>query len=224
MALEDTDTSNFKISYKTLYIGGTITLGLVIIFILIANFWSIHYEIRDIVAMITCGIVSTTLIYHAKNLKLNFEANKEKLEFDKQKFEEEKSIKEEESRKAKTIYSFEASTLWFKPDMARNVELSRKYLLENKDKLMHGPVIDVIKGLDEDVETRKSVVCVLNYFENLSLMIKNNIVDEDSIKNCFKTVFLDYFKVLRLYIDEVQKTSARYLMNYEDIAKKWDKN
>lgn len=224
MAIEYTDTGNFKISYKTLYIGGAITIGLVIAFIVIANSWSIHYEIRDIVGMITCGIVSTTLIYHAKNLKLNFEANKEKLEFDKKKFEEEKSIKEEENRRAKTIYSFEASTLWFKPDMAKNVELSRGYLLKNKDKLMNGQLGEVVAELDKDVETRKSVVCVLNYFENLSLMIKNNIVDENAIKNCFKTVFLDYFKILKRYIDEIQKTSTRYLMNYEEIAKKWDKD
>src|ERR1700743_334951 len=107
MALQYTDSGHIRVSYKTLYIGGIITIGGVVIFLIVAHSFNIRYEIRDIVAMITCGIVSTTLIYHAKNLKLNFDANQEKLDFDKKKFEEEKSMRIEEQKHKKIVYSFE---------------------------------------------------------------------------------------------------------------------
>lgn len=93
MNLKYTDAGHFRISYKPLYIGAIITVCGVTGFIIVAKAIDIRYEIRDIVAMITCGIVSTTLIYHAKNLKLNFDANQAKLDFDRKKFEEEKEAR-----------------------------------------------------------------------------------------------------------------------------------
>ncbi len=87
-----TDDGHFKLNYKTLYIGAIITIIGTTIFVFIANYIGLKYEVRDAVAMLTCGIVTTTLIYHAKNLKLNYDANQAKLDFDKFKFEEEKKI------------------------------------------------------------------------------------------------------------------------------------
>jgi hypothetical protein len=222
--LQYTDSSHIRVSYKTLYIGAIITCGGIIIFLIIAHACGIRYEIRDIVAMLTCGIVSTTLIYHAKNLKLNFDANQEKLDFDKKKFEEEKVMKKNEQQQKKIVYSFEASTLWFKADMAKHVEVARGFLLRNKDILLNGPIGNIVSEMDKDQEIRRAIICVLNYFENLSLMIKYDIADEETLKLCFKTAFVDYHKVLRRYIDEVQNTSRRYLMNFEEIAEKWSKN
>lgn len=55
-------------------------------------------------------------------------------------------------------------------------------------------------------------------------MIVHELIDENTIKLCFKTTFIDYHKVLRRYIDDIQMTSGRYLMNFEEIAKRWEKN
>lgn len=106
--------------------------------------------------------------------------------------------------------------------MANHVELSRKFLREHKEKLQdHKPIQEFIDELENNIEARKAVICVLNYFENLALLIKNDLVDENCIKDCFKTLFIDYLNILRKYIDEVQKESKRHLINYEEIAKKW---
>jgi mRNA-degrading endonuclease RelE of RelBE toxin-antitoxin system len=219
---EQVDTTNIKFKYSTLYWGAGITIIITTIFILVANYSGIEFEIRDIVAIMTCGIVSTTLVYHAKNLRLNFEVNKEKIQFDILKYEEEKKSKQSEKEKEKIAHAFHVSSLWFKPDMANHVELSRKFLREHKDKLQnHKPISEFISELESNIEARKAVICVLNYFENISLLIKNDLVDENCIKQCFKTLFIDYLKLLRNYIDEIQKESDRFLMNYEEIAKKW---
>lgn len=216
------DTTDISFKYSTLYWGAGITILICIAFIIIANITKISFEIRDIVAIITCGIVSTTLVYHAKNLRLNYEVNKAKIDFDKFKYEEEKSDKQIDIRKKKIAYSFQVSSLWFKPDMASNVELSRKFLRDHKDKLQdHKPISEFIAELENNIEARRSVICVLNYFENISLLIKNELVDEECIKDCFKTLFIDYLKALRRYIDEIQKESKRFLMNYEEVAQKW---
>jgi hypothetical protein len=218
------DSGNLNFSFKSLYAGVIITIFITVVFLVIADEVQLKFEIRDIVSILTCGIVSTTLIYHAKNLKLNFDANNERLIFDKWKFEKEIEYKKMEGEYKKKAYSFEVSTVWFKPEMAKNVEICRDFLLKEKGTLMNGTIQSFIKQLDENLDKRKAVICVLNYFENLSLMIRYDIVHEEHIKQCFKTVFLDYFKVLKRYIEVVQKTSGRYLMNYEEIAKRWDRD
>jgi len=218
------DDGNIKLNYKTLYIGSGVTIVGVLIFIWAANQTAVKYEIRDILAMLTYGIVSTTLLYHAKNLKLNYDANQAKLEFDKSKFEEEKAIKLKEQKSNKIVYSFEATTLWFKPEMGKHVEVARKFLNTNKKELNSGPIEVFKHKLNESIETRMAVTCVLNYFENLSVMIKRDILDEETIKSCFKSVFVDYYKALKRYIDEIQKKSSRYLMNFEELAQKWEKS
>ena len=222
MELQNIDTSHVKFKYATLYIGAAITVLLTAIFILLAINNNIHYEIRDIVSFLTCGLVSTTLVYHAKNLRLNYEVNKTKMDFDILKYEEEKISKQKDSGINKKLHSFKVSSLWFRPDMANHVELSRKFLREHKDKLLsHKPISEFIAELENNIESRKAVTCVLNYFENLSLLIKNDLVDEEALKQCFKTLFVDYLNVLRKYIDEIQKDSKRFLMNYEEIATRW---
>lgn len=222
MEIQNLDTSQIKFKYSTLYWGALVTIIFTTIFIFVANNYNISYEIRDVVAILTCGLVSTTLVYHAKNLRLNYEVNKAKIDFDKLKYTEEKISKEKDTEKSKTLYSFQVSSLWFKPDMANHVELSRKFLREHADKLKdHIPISEFISELENNIEARKAVICILNYFENISLLIKKDLVDEECIKLCFKTLFVDYLKLLRKYIDEIQKESKRFLMNYEDIAKKW---
>ncbi len=218
------DAINVKLKYSTLVFGGIITALITIVFIITAHFYHINYEIRDIVALITCGVVCTTLIYHAKNLKLNFEANKAKLDFDIFKYNQEKDRKITEQSQRKIAYSFEATAPWFRGDMSAHAELARAFLRTHKDELNNSPIANIKSKLESDTETRRAIACVLNYFENLSVMINEKIVDEDTIKKCFKTLFVDYHKVLRRYIDDIQSTSARYLLNFEDVAKKWERN
>lgn len=216
------DTANFNFNYSTLYIGGAISILICVIYIIIGKTYSFHIEIKDVISILTCGLVSTTLVYHAKNLRLNYEVNKAKIDFDKEKYNEEKKSKQADILRNKIAYSFQVSSLWFKPDMANHVELSRKFLREHKEKLEdHKPISEFIKELEGNIEARKAVICILNYFENIALLINNDLVDEESIKNCFKTLFVDYLKTLKKYIDEIQKESKRFLMNYEAIAQKW---
>ena len=222
MTPETIDITKIQFKYATLYWGTFITLICTTLFISICKYYDVNFEVRDVIAFVTCGLITTTLVYHAKNLKLNFEINKAKLDFDKKKYEEEKESKQKQNNIDKVSHSFQVSSLWFKPDMANNVELSRKFLRQHSEKLQkHKPINIFIDELENNLEERKAVICVLNYFENISLLIKNDLVDEDCIKQCFKTLFVDYLKLLRNYIDEIQKENSRFLMNYEALALKW---
>ncbi len=216
------DTTRLQFRYATLYIGTTITSVIAISFILLSLYLQQSVTVRDVTAIVTCGLVCTTLIYHAKNLRVNVELTREKIDFDRMKYAEEKALKVQEAEWNRLLHSFQVSSLWFKPDMANHVELARKFLRQHRDKLeVHVPINLFQQELENDLTARKALICVLNYFENIALLIKYGLVDEECIKLCFRTLFVDYLKVLSRYIDEIQKQNSRFLMNYEEIGKKW---
>jgi Domain of unknown function (DUF4760) len=58
----------------------------------------------------------------------------------------------------------------------------------------------------------------------MALLIKRNVIDENALKDAFKTLFCDYYRSMKPYIEDRQETSSRYYMSYVEIALKWDKN
>jgi len=174
-------------------------------------------EAKDVIALFTSGLVTTTLIYTAKNLRLNFEASQAKLQFDSDKFDYEKNAKSEEIRRKKIEYSFQVCSQWYSPAMAVHVELSRSFVRKHADKLRDHVIADFVNELEENLESRRCVISVLNYFENISLLIFKELIDKEIMRDSFKTLFCEYYKVLKPYIIERQKQSGRFLINYEVV-------
>jgi hypothetical protein len=68
----------------------------------------------------------------------------------------------------------------------------------------------------------------LNYFENIALLLSENIIEESSLKNCFQTLFLQYYDNLKEYIEELQRGNGghngKFLINFVTLCKKWQAN
>lgn len=218
------DVINFKSNFKTIWVGGIVTIivtGLVALIAYSTGNWN-TILLRDYVAVFTGGAVTTTLFYHAKNLKNNFDANQEKLNFDLAKFEYEKEEKARSSQNTKKILSVEICSWWFKPDMAPNVERVRCFLRKHETKLKdHKPIREFISALDNNIEDRQALVSILNLFEHIAILIKKELADEEILKDAYKAVFCSYYERLQRYIKKRQKKSVLYLINYEEIARKW---
>ena len=64
---------------------------------------------------------------------------------------------------------------------------------------------------------------LINYFEHISILVKNKHVEEDIIKDSFKTIFINTYTLLKPYIDNSQEASRKIWLNFECLAEKWSK-
>ncbi len=218
------DLLMIKSNFKTIWVGGIITIVLTALVALLSwltGNWN-TVPLRDYVAVFTGGAITTTLFYHAKNLKNNFDANQEKLNFDAQKFEYEKEEKIKASLKNKRLLSAEVCSWWFKPEMAVNVEKVRYFLKKYETRLKdHKPIREFIQALEKNHEDRQALISILNLFEYIALLLKNELADEELLNGAYKSIFCDYYDRLKRYIAIRRKKNGLYLINYEELAKKW---
>lgn len=206
------DRIDFSITNKTLVFGLVLTVLVIVAVLLVSIYFDLIFEFRDYATLFTCGIICTTLFYTAKNMRLTYEFHVQKL-----------SVDLDEKKLKKIELTIQISSEWFK-SLSDHVEVSRAFI--KKFTLNPEGTIDVIafvKSIEDNPNERKSLVVILNYFEYLSLLLKRDLVDEQTLKDAFKTVFCEYFLRLKPFIDERQKASRRYLLNYEEVASKWSK-
>ncbi len=198
--------------------------------------WHLPLEIRDITAIFTCGIIVVTCLYHAKNLRLNTEANQNKLDFDYEKFVFEQAEKQEayasKSTTEKRLFAFNMCREFVSPVMVANLHRARLFYLT--DALMQA--IKTIPTTDTEAfknwskrfdlhPARKSVIMVLNFFEQIAISVNNGFADEQVCRQLLKTVMLQYFTAYRPYITyrqhDATSGSATFLENFENLAIRW---
>ena len=218
------DHWNLTIPNSTFYFGLLLTVLVLVAAIFLDKYdAAFTLEVRDYLTLFTCGIICTTLAYHSKNVALTYKYHAEKLALDVQKLESDKIKNEQDVHRKKLEYTFHVSNDWFK-SLSDCVQRSRVFINNNRNNGHITSVSDFISKIESNPEDRRALISILNYFEYLSLLIKNDLVHEETTKSFFKTVFCEYFSVLKPYIDERQKASRRYLLNYEEIALRWSKN
>jgi hypothetical protein len=217
------DHWNLTIPNFTFYFGLLLTAIVLSAVIILSRYVDLKLEVRDYITLCTSGAICTTLAYHSKNVALTYQYHLEKLALDIQKLESDKLKNEKDVERKKLEYTFYVSNDWFK-SLSECVQRSRVFINNNRNNWHISNIPDFISKIESNPEDRKALISVLNYFEYISLLIKNDLVHEETIKSFFKTVFCEYFSVLKPYIDERQKVSRRYLLNYEEIALKWSKD
>lgn len=218
----DTLNVSLNIGYKTIVLGIVITLAINVSTYFLSQVFGFELQFRDYIALFSAGIVTTALIYTAIGLKINYNVNMQKLAFDKKKFEYEKNRYDETLKRKRREFAYQISSDWFHDGMSTCVQKARAFVKPHKDKLnSYAEVKAFDEELDKDLEVRKSLLSVLNYFEYVSILILDNVIDENAIKDAFKTVFCDYYKTLQGFIEYHQKESQRYYSHYVKIAKSW---
>lgn len=230
----------FQIKKVTLTVGLLLTsFAVVLAIILDVLSLEINIEIKEYIAIATLGIITTTLWYHSKNVQLTHRYHDEKLKFDYQKlkfdvykfnFENQKKADEKklenqriaDEKKRKIIeHSHTICSEWNQPGLADFVHIARRFLNERVNRNTRDKFAEM---LDADVHSKKAIVTVLNFFEHLSLLIKDGIVDEEVIKTAFLAPLTEYYSHTEPYIKERQIHSKRIWKNYQEIAIKWSTN
>jgi hypothetical protein len=239
----DTDTTIVQrnIYYKSFRNGiyWAVAASFVVLLLLILNrvfSWGLSIEIRDIASVFTCGMVVATCFYHAKNLRLNIEANQKKLDFDYEKFEFEQELKQEDARNKsemeKKIFAFTIAKELGSPTIGIHMHTFRLFHLTN-------PLMGELKTIApadtgrlkewadkfDVLPERSSIIMVLNYFENVAISIKKGFADEDVCKEILKTVVCQVYQGYKTYIDyrqsDAHNGSATFMENFEQLAIKW---
>lgn len=215
------DTKTIK--YNTLWFGLGITVLCLIVLFVVDKSNGLKIELHNYLELFSCGAVTTGLIYTAIALQYNYISHTERLAFDKQ-TNDRKEEREDNVLKTKKIeLTFEISSLWFKGDMAENVERTRTFLHTYKITPLNNPshLQDFIEYLDKNRTERKSLVSILNFFENISLLLDKDVIDEECIQDSFKAVFISYYCILMPYIAIVQSDNPRYYKSFVKVVTKW---
>lgn len=224
-AIKNPDELIIKSNFRTIWIGGiitTVTTGLLVFIVWLSGNWG-NVLLRDYIAVFTGGVIATTLFYHAKNLRNNFDANQQRLAFERMLHQQDRKDKEVEAEKKRKIFASAICSWWFKPDMAPYVEQARCFLNKYENKLKdHHPFKEFILALDKNPTNRQALISILNLFEYIAIVIKYGLADEEILKKAFKTSFCDYYERLKRYIMWRRKKSPFYYINYEELAKKWE--
>lgn len=170
---------------------------------------NIVIEYRDLAAIFTAVIVSGSFIISTLNTKLSADLNQEKLDFDRNKFENDKKIIaynlfKEYNSEGMTEHNAAAVTF-----MHANISLD--------------PATLIVK-LNGDINASKSVTMLLNHLELIALSYKESIGNRDLIKELFIDIFKSHYSQFDLYIKAKQKQySSNYFNTFEAIAKEWNK-
>lgn len=217
------DTKTITIKYSTLYWGLVITIICLTILFVVDKSNALGIELHNYLELFSCGAVTTGLVYTAIALQYNYISHSERLAFDKQ-INDRKEHREDSVLKTKKIQlTFEISSLWFKGDMAENVERTRQFLQKYKITPLsnNANLENFIKYLDENRIERKSLVSILNFFENISLLLSKDVIDEECIKDSFKALFTSYYSILMPYIKNIQADNPRYYKSFVSIVTQW---
>ena len=213
---------NLQGNYKTFYIGSLIALLITILMYVVLEKYNQEYDIRDLVAIFTGGILATTLLYHSKTIRYSQTLHNDRIEFEKEKFEYQKEKVDKEFSYEKEKLSYDITNKWHDPVFSPFVNQSYVFLNKYKKEIESGQKMsDFDTVFDANPNERLAVITILNYFEHLSLLIDEDFVEETVIKKCFKTLFIDYFSRLKRYIECMAEDKPRIFMNFIKIAQKW---
>jgi Domain of unknown function (DUF4760) len=180
----------------------------------------IDLNFSDFTTFFSSGIVAIGLIYTARSLSFQYEINKLKIDKD-----------DELLNLDKLRFTYELTSEWFKSNFPHNAEIVRRFMEPYKGKLSDNNYLDQFNNFlnsEKGLETRKALSSNLNYFESISLLLGDNLIDERSLKKAFKTVFLLYYDNLKEYIEFLQRgnggSNVRIYKNFVELCQKWHKD
>lgn len=193
----------FELKYIYVFLIIIIILGIIIFWCLFEN--EISFGIVEIMAYLTGSVAILTLIYHALSLESSHAFHDEGLKLKRHQ------------------YSYDIVSKINEPSMAETLQVMYEINQKKDEYFKQNDISEFKKYLKENGDKRAKMVMLINYFEHISLLVKNKHVEEDIIKDSFKTIFINTYTLLKPYIDESQASSRKIWINYECLAEKWSK-
>jgi hypothetical protein len=200
------DTLSFKVEVRWifLFLSAIAAVGFIVF-----KFWYIDnkkpFGIQEIMAYAAGSVAILTLLYHAFSLEYTRNFNQETILLQRHQYTYDiiSKINGFEMSRALNTYS------WIK---------NNKAILFKDNNVQ--PFLDQLES--EEERTRQlHVVMLLNYFEHLSILVENKYIDEDIVKQAFKTLFVGSYSIMKPYIEFKQASSRQAWYHFECLAKKW---
>jgi hypothetical protein len=213
-------SGTITISFSFLGIAFLLLVGLILCISLVDYYTKIEIKLAEYLSIASFGCVTIGLLYNAISLQYNFQINK--MKFDKE---------AESERNDKIKFTYEVTSTWWKSDMSSNSETAKRFITPYKGLLnQSSKLIEFKTKLEstEGYEVRRSLIAILNYFENLSLLIEDGMIDEEILKKCFRTLFITYYHNLKEYINDEQSGNSggnsKIYINFVRLCKKWEQD
>ena len=222
---ENPEQKDIKLYNKTFWFGIGLSVVLTFAFWATCHYATWECKTSDLIAVFSSLIIVATLYFSSKVFVQSHNKHRENLAFEKLKLEYEKAQREEEIRIRKTKFSFQITEEWHKPGMAEKVNSSKLYLDKflKKVKKQKCEKKDLGKELKKNPEERLALLTILNYFEHVSILMKEDFADEKTIKKAFRFLFTKYFSITEEFIKQVQTdhSDQSILKHYVEYAQKW---
>lgn len=197
-----------RFTIKYVYIGlALIIIGGLITFYFL-NKSNISFGLLEIIAYVTGATATLTLMYHAFNL------------------ENQILTQENNTRILKSKYTYDVISKWNEVPMTQSATKTMNLIKDpDRAKELDDPAklkeFDSFLNQKENVEMKRDLLLVLNYFETIAIMVERDHIDSNIIKSSFRTVFTEYYTRLKHFIDYKQNSAPRTWCSYEKLVKTW---
>ena len=128
-----------------------------------------------------------------------------------------------DSKNSRDVLTFTTACKVHERDMILHFKNIKTFYLDNKQLFDQNKMDSVDALLKADTEIRMSVIAIFNYLECIALGMEHGIMDEDFMKEFFKTIFRDYFQYYGSYIifQRNEYRSPRIFRNFTNVAERW---
>jgi len=187
-----------------------VTAAFAVLFYLAFKVWNLSDAIdnyKNIAIVFSLGSIVIGIFYSILNYEHNYIKYKNDI------------------RTTKLALSYSASSEWHKPTMVENLKITKLLYDEYKNLTEDNKAVDFFNILEKDESARSALVSILNYFESISLGIRHELMDEEYMRNYFKTVYSLYLNNYGFYINHRRRmyNSPEIWINFTNLAEDWKK-
>jgi hypothetical protein len=193
---------NFQVKYIVIFLSLIVICGIILFYVM--NKYNIEFTFTDIMAYGAGSVAIMALIYHALSLESQYKFHQENLFL------------------TRSQYAYEVISKFNEPHMCNSLLFLNKIEEKPSEYFPDKKVQKYLDYIKINPKDRQKIIMIINYYEHLSILIKNNHIEESIVKNNFKTIFVDTFILMKPYIDYCQQHSSSIWCNYEKLATKWN--
>ncbi len=176
-----------------------------------AIFYFLYYsrgeevKITDVMAYLTGSVAIVTLLYHIINMEWQDKNQKDSLKL------------------RRHQYTYDVISRLTDPKMGEYLSILAEIKDHHIDKLKEKNIQEFMDFLKENNDKRIKLVVLINLFEQISILVEKNHVEEYIVKEALKTLFTDAYSMLRAYINERQVAHRRNWIHFEELSVRWSK-
>ena len=161
----------------------------------------------EIVKIVNSGLVIIGVMYSI----LTYESNQIKNRHD--------------MRVRKSAATYKAMVEWHVSPMVDYSKTCKEFESRNEYQLLKDDIEMFMQEFNKSInfEYRRSLICILNYFESMAVAISEDLMDESFMKKFFRNIFFEFYDAYFLFIEERRKMKNDHEIWYEftTLVERW---